>query len=292
MTRSAETIVRTSGLAEKQITINDCDLRYVRTGTGPPVVLLHTLRTQREYFRPLLRALDAELDIVAPDLPGHGRSSAPVVDYTATYFTDTIAGFLEACDLRRVTIVGESIGASIGLGLAARRNSRVARVIAINPYDYGHWGGIRRSSALANVLFTAMLLPVVGRIVLGVGTKGILRKVMEGGVHDSRNLPPDLVDDLWACGSLPGHARAFLSLCRQWHTWIAARANYSAIEIPVTLIYGEHDWSRVEDREANKRVLKSARSAWLESCGHFASLEQPQRIARAIREEIFPTLMT
>src|SRR5262245_16081553 len=277
---------RTAGLAEKDLRLGGRDVRYVRGGTGPTVVLLHTLRTQLEYFLPLIRALGPGLDIVAPDLPGHGRSSAPDVDYSAAYFTDTIADFLDACDLRQVIIVGESIGGSIALALSARKNPRVHRVISINPYDYGRWGGIRRSSALANVLFTAMLLPAVGPIVLGVGTKGILRRVMEGGVHDPRNLPPDLVDELWACGLLEGHERAFLSLCRQWKTWITARAAYSAIEMPVTLIYGEHDWSRAEDRQANIRVLRNARSVWLKNCGHFASLEQPQRIARVIREEV------
>jgi pimeloyl-ACP methyl ester carboxylesterase len=275
-----------AGIAEKHVRLGDSDLRYVRTGTGPTVVLVHTLRTQLDYFLPLIRALGPGLDIVAPDLPGHGRSGAPEVDYTATYFTDAIANFLDACGLKHVVLVGESIGGSIGLALAARKNPRMARVIAINPYDYGRWGGIRRSSPLANVLFTAMILPAVGPIVLAVGTKGIFRKVMEGGVNDPRNLPADLVDELWACGLLPGHKRAFLSLCRLWKTWLAARAGYPAIEMPVTLIYGEHDWSRAEDREANRRVLRGARSLLLEECGHFASLEQPQRIARVIREEV------
>jgi pimeloyl-ACP methyl ester carboxylesterase len=64
------------------------------------------------------------------------------------------------------------------------------------------------------------------------------------------------------------------------------RVGYSAIEIPVTLVYGDYDWSWVKEREANNRALKSARSVTLEECGHFASLEQPQRIARVIREEV------
>ena len=270
----------------EQIRVAGCELRYLRTGAGPSIILVHTLRTQLEYFLPLIRALGPGLEIVAPDLPGHGRSTAPAVDYTATYFTDSIAEFLEACDLNDVTLVGESIGASIALGLAARKNGRVARVIALNPYDYGRGGGIRRSSPLANVLFTMMLWPGVGEIVLRSGTKGILRKIMEGGVADSRKLPDDLVDELWTCGLLRGHARAFLSLCRQWKTWIAARAAYSGITIPVTLVYGDHDWSRTEDREANRRVLSSARHLSLEECGHFTCLEQPQRIATVIREEV------
>ena len=38
-----------------QVTVNGCELRYLRTGTGTPVVLLHPLRAQLEYFLPLLR---------------------------------------------------------------------------------------------------------------------------------------------------------------------------------------------------------------------------------------------
>jgi pimeloyl-ACP methyl ester carboxylesterase len=268
-----------------RIDVAGCDMRYLRKGSGPPVVLIHTLRTQLEYFSGLIDALGSGFEIVAPDLPGHGRSSAPDVEYTATYFADAIAGFLDAINLKNVILAGESIGAVIALTLAARKNARVVRVIALNPYDYGRWGGIRRSSPLASVLFTMMLWPAIGEVIVRTGTKGILRKVMEGGVYDSRNLPSDLVDELWFCGSLPGHPRAFLSLCRQWNSWIAARAAYSAIEIPVTLIYGDHDWSRPEDREANVRALKTARQMSLDRCGHFASLEQSQRVAAVIREE-------
>jgi pimeloyl-ACP methyl ester carboxylesterase len=261
------------------------EIRFLRTGRGPTVVLLHTLRTQLEYFIPLMRALDPHLEIVAPDLPGHGRSSAPDVEYTAGSFTDAVEKFLDALDLRPVLLVGESIGASIGLALAARRNPRLAGVIASNPYDYGRRGGIRRSSPLANVVFTAMTWPVIGSVVVRTGTKGILRKIMEGGVYDSRNLPSDLIDELWVCGNLRGHANAFLSLSRHWETWIAARAAYAAAELPITLVYGDHDWSRVDEREANSRVLRTARTLTLENCGHFSCLDQPRQIAHLIRDE-------
>src|SRR6267143_1583606 len=231
------------GLNTQRVNVLGGELRFLRIGQGPTVLLLHTLRTQLEYFIPLMRALDQDLEIVAPDLPGHGRSSAPEVEYTAGYFTDVVEEFLDALNLSRVLLVGESIGASIGLALAARRNPRLAGVIASNPYDYGRRGGIRRSSPLANVVFTAMTWPVMGSVVVRTGTKGILRKIMEGGVYDPRNLPSDLIDELWVCGHLRGHARAFLSLSRQWKTWIAARVAYRAAELPITLVYGNQDWS-------------------------------------------------
>jgi pimeloyl-ACP methyl ester carboxylesterase len=273
-----------NGLDTQRVTVLGGEIRFLRTGQGPTVLLLHTLRTQLEYFIPLMRTLDAGFDIVAPDLPGHGRSSAPRVEYTAAYFTDVVEKLLDALDLRRVLLVGESIGASIGLALAARGNSRLAGVVALNPYDYGRGGGIRRSSLLANVLFAAATWPVIGSVLVRFTTRGLIRKIMEGGVYDRRNLPSELVDEMWRCGNLPGHSRAFVSLTRQWESWIAARAAYAAVQLPITLVYGKNDWSRPEEREANRRVLRSARTLELEHCGHLSCLDQPRQIAGMIRD--------
>jgi pimeloyl-ACP methyl ester carboxylesterase len=244
------------------------------------------MRTQLDYFLPLLRVLDQGLDVVVPDLPGHGHSGAPAAEYTATYFTNTIEQFLDSCNLTDVVLVGESIGASIALGLAARQHRNVSRVVALNPYDYGQWGGIRRSSPLANVLFTLMLWPVIGSMVARTGTRGILRRVLQGGLYDPRHLPPEFVDELHRSGALPGHARAFRSLIVQWKSWIDARAAYTAIRCPVTLVYGEDDWSRPEEREANARTIPGARSLFLRDTGHFSSLEAPNRVAQIIRQAV------
>jgi len=261
------------------------ELRYFRTGVGAPIVLLHPLRAQLEYFVPLLRHLNAaQADVLAVDLPGHGQSTAPRTDYTATYFTDAVEGLLDAVGLRDAVLAGESIGGAIALALAARHNPRIARVVALNPYDYGRRGGIRRSSALANVLFTAMLWPAIGPVVARAGTKDMLRRVLAGGLHDPRNLPPDLVGELYRCGSLPGHARAFRSLCLHWQSWLSARDQYRSIQVPVTLAYGDDDWSRPPEREANERLIHGARTVALTGCGHFSCLEKPSEVARLIRE--------
>jgi pimeloyl-ACP methyl ester carboxylesterase len=259
------------------------EIRYLRTGKGTPLVLLHTLRTQLEYFLPLLDELDMNtFDVIVPDLIGHGCSSAPPADYTAMYFTDVIEELLASWHLRGAVVAGESIGASIALELAARGNSRVARIVALNPYDYGRWGGIRRSSFLANVVFTTMLWPGIGPTVARVGNRAVLRRILYGGLHDPRNLPDELVDDLHDAGSLPGHARAFRSLIRNWRTWIAGRAHFDAISMPVTLSYGEDDWSRPAERDANAQAIPGVRALTVPASGHFSSLERPADIARLI----------
>ena len=264
--------------------LNGCDVRYLHVGSGTPVVFVHTLRTQLEMFLQVIEQLDTtQVEVIAIDLPGHGESTAPPVDYTAGYFTDAVESLLDHLDLHKAVFVGESIGASIGLILAARGNPRIAHVVAVNPYDYGRWGGARRSSPLNNVVFTTILWPVLGPIVARAGTPGLLRLVLAGGLHDRHKLPPSLAGDIVRCGRLPGHARAFRSLCLQWRTWLSARAQYGAITLPVTLVYGDEDWSRPAERDANAREIPGAHLVTLKDTGHFASLETPKEIADLIQ---------
>jgi pimeloyl-ACP methyl ester carboxylesterase len=262
------------------------ELRYLRTGAGRPVVFLHTLRTQMDMFGPVLGLLERQIEAVAVDLPGHGHSSAPQAEYTAGYFSDVVEQFLATLDLRDAILVGESIGATIALTLAARRNTRVSAVVAINPYDYGRWGGVRRSSLLAKILFTAILWPGVGVLVARGETSSILRAVLAGGVYDRRAVRPELVEELVRSGSRPGHSRALRSLCREWRSFVAARELYPRIDVPVTLVYGDRDWSRPVEREANRRAIPGATVVSLERCGHFATLDHPDAIASVIGSKL------
>ena len=83
--------------ATQRLQVSGSGLRFLRLGAGTPLVLLHTLRTQLEYFFPLIAHLDlTRREVLAPDLPGHGESEAPSGDYSAEYFTDRIEAFLEA----------------------------------------------------------------------------------------------------------------------------------------------------------------------------------------------------
>ena len=69
---------------------------------------------------------------------------------------------------------------------------------------------------------------------------------------------------------------------RNVDSMIAGRALYGRVTAPVDLIYGDHDWSRIPEREANLSLLPGARSIALPHTGHFAALEQPARVAEIL----------
>ena len=58
--------------------IRGIKIRYIKTGAGPSLVLLHTLRTQLDLFEKVVPDLAKCFTIYAPDYPGHGYYEAPV----------------------------------------------------------------------------------------------------------------------------------------------------------------------------------------------------------------------
>ncbi len=257
-------------------------VRYLVTGEGPPVVLLHTLRTQLDMYRRVIPELARQFRVYALDYPGHGWSDIPQAEYSAEYFTTTVGRFLDAIAVEDATLVGESIGGTIALALAARRHPRVARVVAVNPYDYDRGRGIRRASPVAEILFRLAPLPVLGETVFRLRNPLVERSVFEGGVHRAETFPPALRGELSRVGNRPGHYRAFLSLVRHWPSWEAVRQEYGKIDRPVLLLYGEHDWSREPEREADRAAIPGNRSQVVPGAGHFVSVEAPGALVEAV----------
>jgi pimeloyl-ACP methyl ester carboxylesterase len=269
----------------RHITVNGVNLRYLAMGDGAPLVLIHTLRTQLEYFNKIIPELAKHFKIYALDLPGHGFSDIPDVAYTEPYYTKSVQIFLERLDLQNVTLVGESIGATIALSLGAKNeNNRITKIFALNPYDYaeGGAGGIKRSSWLSRAVFATMEWPGIGWIVSRSENKLILGHILKGGFSDPDHLPEDLLDLFNRVGFRKGYRRAEKSTFNHWKSWVDARAEYDAIDIPVILVYGDSDWSRETERLANHEKIKQSQLITLESTGHFSSLDSPDRVIKII----------
>jgi pimeloyl-ACP methyl ester carboxylesterase len=109
-------------------------------------------------------------------------------------------------------------------------------------------------------------------------------RILRGGVHREGALPPDFAREVYAVGNRRGHYQAFMSLVRHWPQWEAARSEYRTIDRPVLLLYGEHDWSRPGEREANRRDIPGAQLRVVPDAGHFLSLDAPDEVVRSVTE--------
>jgi pimeloyl-ACP methyl ester carboxylesterase len=249
--------------------VNGIRARYIKTGAGPNLLLLHTLRTQLDIFQKVIPQLANEFTVYAVDYPGHGWSDIPPVDYTPEFFRRFATDFLDWLNLRDVLVAGASIGAGIPLLMAAEGNSRIRGIVSINPYDYGQ-RGIDRANAVAKLLFTLAPIPVLGDTVMRLRNRMVEGKVLEGGVSTPAALPDSFREEVYRVGERPGHYRAFLNLVRHMPLWRETRERYPAIRTPVLLVYDEHDWSREPERQDNLREIPGARLETVKDGGHFS----------------------
>lgn len=252
----------------------EAGLRYLKVGSGAPLVLVHTLRTQAEHFHKLIPLVSANYTVYALDLPGMGYSDiVPGASYDEADMRAAVKRLVTGLDLDGVTILGESMGAVLSLTTAADLPERIVRVVAINPYDYA--GGIYRSGFLARMIIGGVVAPVIGGMFAASENKMVTKAVMGGGLVDKSALSSDYVNELDQVRKRPGYQTAGRSIWRNLPTLIAARSRYGDIKAPVHLIYGDKDWSRVSDRDANKELLSTAEVTLVPDACHFIALERP-----------------
>lgn len=260
-------------------------LRYKKAGSGNPLVLMHTIRTQLEYFDKIVPILAQHFTVYAIDLAGHGYSSIDThAAYDEPYFRAAVVSFIEKLDLRDVTLFGESIGAVLALTVASTLPDRVEAVVASNPYDYDrrYGDGVRRGNMFANIVIGSYAVPFFGAVNAALENNLFLSWVLSGGFYDKRNLPRDLLSEFDRVGRRRGYRYVERKTFAGWRSWSAARAHYKDLKVPVTFIYGDHDWSTPEERRRNADELPKARLITLQQTGHFATLERPRRIADVI----------
>jgi pimeloyl-ACP methyl ester carboxylesterase len=106
-------------------------LSWDRAGSGAPLLLVHGIGTTRQDFSALRPELEADYDVLAVDLPGHGDSPALSVRPTICAITDAIEADLDVLGMGRVHVLGNSLGARIALELA--RRDRALSVVSIAP---------------------------------------------------------------------------------------------------------------------------------------------------------------
>jgi pimeloyl-ACP methyl ester carboxylesterase len=75
-----------------------------------------------------------------------------------------------------------------------------------------------------------------------------------------------------------------MSLVHHWPEWERARAEYASIDRPVLLLYGDKDWSRPAEREANRRAVPGAEMRVIAGAGHFLTLDAPEALVRSVLE--------
>ena len=118
----------------KYVEMEGLRMAYVEHGSGAPILMLHGEPTWGYLYRHMIPPLAAIGRIIAPDLIGFGRSDKPVAANAYSYKSHTrwLRKFIEALDLKKITMVCQDWGGLLGLRILAEQPERFARLVAMN----------------------------------------------------------------------------------------------------------------------------------------------------------------
>ncbi len=114
-----------------RVTVDDATIDVATHGKGDAVVLIHGFPFAREIWDPQVRALAETALIVAPDLRGAGRSSAPDGPYLMETLAGDLAAVLDALQIDRAAIVGHSMGGYVAMAFARMYTERVTQLALV-----------------------------------------------------------------------------------------------------------------------------------------------------------------
>jgi pimeloyl-ACP methyl ester carboxylesterase len=114
--------------------VGEVRLFYTDEGSGgPPLLFVHGYACDSHDWSWQLPHFAATHRVIAVDLRGHGRSSAPRDGYTAVQLASDLAGLLKELDVDGVVVLGHSLGAVVGSALAVEYPSLVAALVCVDP---------------------------------------------------------------------------------------------------------------------------------------------------------------
>ena len=117
----------------RRVTVDGVSIAYDDRGKGFPVVGLHAITHGSRDFEHVADRLASKWRLITPDWPGQGRSGVDTHPARLARYTELLAGFMDALNIERAVLIGNSIGGSAAMAYAAQFPSRVAALVLADP---------------------------------------------------------------------------------------------------------------------------------------------------------------
>jgi pimeloyl-ACP methyl ester carboxylesterase len=208
--------------------------------------------------------------VLAPDLPGHGRSAGAPLP-TIAGMADWTAALLDAAGVAKARLVGHSMGSLIALETAARHPAKISALGLIGTAAAMSVGPDLLKAAEANDRAAVDMVSI-----WGLGYQAELGGSLAPGLWMHSGAQRVLEQ------SRPGVLFNDLSACNAYQNALAAAAE---ITVPTTLILGERDMmTPAKAGKALAAALPNSRTVVLRGAGHMMMVERPDELLAALQD--------
>lgn len=274
------------GTRERTAMLNGNEFSYLDSGDGPALLLIHGLTGSQRNWTHLIRALNHDHRVLAPDLFGQGTSAKVMGDYSLGAHAASLRDLLDLLGITRVTLVGHGFGGGVAMQFCYLFPERVERLVLVSS------GGLGRD---VSPLLRAATLYGAGWVLPLITSSWMRGRVDAAGRILTRTgwrASPEVTEGWREFTSLADAEtrRAFLATTRGvidpgGQTVTAHDHLPMNSEIPTLLVWGTRDRMipALHATTAHEAIAGS-RVVLFEGAGHFPHLDEPERFAEVLRD--------
>jgi pyruvate dehydrogenase E2 component (dihydrolipoamide acetyltransferase) len=261
-----------SGPKRQRVQVGKRDLSYLALGDAVsaalPAVLIHGFGGDSTTWQLNAAVWGSQRPLFALDLPGHGSSSRDVGDGSLEMLVESVAGFIESLQIKRLHLVAHSMGAAVAVRLAQRDPARIASLSLLSPAGLG---------AAVDPAFIVAFTQASGR-------KDV-KRALEMLFEDSSLVTPDLVEKIQEARRLDGARQALEAIAGSVFATTGPFATFdrttlAALSAKTLVIWGDKD--RVVAFEKWTRPAFDARFEMLAGVGHMPQIESAETVNRLV----------
>jgi pimeloyl-ACP methyl ester carboxylesterase len=268
----------------RTVEVNGERVAYLDVGQGQPVILIHGFGGSMWQWEHQQQPLSAEFRLITPDLIGSGLSGKPEIEYRPEQMLEYFIGFMDALRIRQATLVGNSMGAGVAIGMALTYPDRVSQLVLID----GLPANVRErltSPSIKRALDTAApswLASFGNWLFGGVMIESVLKEI----VHDPALLTPAVIERSNRNRQRPGVIPPLMTVRGTLPLWESGFAKrIGEIHHPTLILWGEEDHVfPLPTGEDLQRTIKGSALVRIPNAGHIPQWERPDLANRAMIE--------
>lgn len=243
-----------------------------------PILLLHGMSSSLHTWDSVVLQLTTQKRVISLDLPGFGLTGpSPENTYNFDYYNKFIDSFSRRLQIKRFTLVGNSMGGAIAWNYALHNPVAVSRLILIDASGYPSRG---ESGSLG---FTIASTPVLNNLLLFATPKALVRKSLETIYYNQDRVTDEQVERFHDMAIREGNRAVALQIFKGSFKTSKSKGQIDQIRTPTLILWGEKD--NLISVENARQFNQDIRGSLLEiypNVGHVPMEEVPGSVSRSI----------